>query len=159
MSELEEASQLQARQWSASTAREMLHELTLLAWMSLCRSQDGEYLHAQQHLGAAVDVLLRMLKRYAASDGFSRISESAPRRRLHSIAPDLARELLGVLLGTVEIPGVRLLEIAEQYLRPRIPEREWQQVLEVRARMQRDRPTKGRLEPAGGEAAPVYCDA
>jgi hypothetical protein len=136
MNALEEVSRVHARQWSVGTAREMLHEVTLLAWLSFCRSRDGEYLHAQQHLGAGVDVLLRMLKRFATAEGFARINDSAPRRRLHAISPALGRELLAVLLGTVTTPGAQLLEIAERHLRARTPELDWREVVDIRARMQ-----------------------
>jgi hypothetical protein len=115
----------------------MLQEVTLLAWMAFGRSQAGEYLHAQQHLGSAVDVLLQLLRRHGVAEGFQRINEPSPRRRLHAFAPSLARELLGILLGAVDAPEARLLDIAERNLRAVTPELHWENLLEVRSRMRR----------------------
>jgi len=68
----------------------------------------GQYLRAQRCLNEAVDLLL----------GLVDPSMPAPRRRLEARDPELARELLAVLLGVVPIPELRLLEICEQRLRP-----------------------------------------
>jgi hypothetical protein len=133
--EWQDVAQRLAGRCSAHGAQEMLQELTLLAWMSCSRARKGEYLHGLQHLGAAVDSLLRMLKRLAPADGFARVCDVAPRRRLHAVVPAVAHELLAIMLGTVDSPEVRLLEIAERHLRPRLPELEWAEVHAVCARM------------------------
>jgi hypothetical protein len=113
----------------------MLELITLLAWLSRCRAERGEYLHAQQYLGQAIDEILRMLRRFAAADGFAKVCLAVPRRRLESVAPALARELLAVLLGAVPSPEARLLEIAEQRLRARLPGLDWNELVRVRTRM------------------------
>ena len=68
----------------------------------------GQYLRAQRCLNEAVDLLL----------GLVDPSMPAPRRRLEARDPELARELLAVLLGVVPNPALRLLEVCEQRLRP-----------------------------------------
>jgi hypothetical protein len=128
---------------SHQTATDMLELLSMLAWLSHCCSDRGEYLHAHQYLSDAVDQVLRMLRRFAAADGYAKVCLAAPRRRLGSVAPALSRELLAVLLGTVAVPEARLLEIAEQRLRASLPALDWDEVRRVRERI------------LGGGAAPV----
>ena len=140
---------------SQDTAGDMLELLTLMAWLSHCRARAGEYLHAQQYLGNGVDQLLRMLRRFAAADGFARVCLAVPRRRLDSIAPGLSRELLSVVLGAIPAPEARLLEIAEQRLRPRLRTLDWGELCRVRDRIEKNRQGPAPLREAGARGRPA----
>ena len=109
-----------------------LSRLMLLAWCAHRRAERGEYLHAQLYLGDAVDVLLRLLSEHNASDGPRGVGCHSLRRRLERRNPALARELLAIILGTVNLPDVRLLEVCEQHLRPHAPELCWTELMKLR---------------------------
>src|SRR5262245_31055700 len=84
-----------------------LQNMVLLAWSGHVRVLHGEYLYGQQCLESAVDVLLGLLRRYGGG-ALRHIQSPNPRRGLEALAPALAHELLGILLGTVDMPEVRL---------------------------------------------------
>ena len=112
-----------------------LQSLALLAWTCHCRSMRLEFLHAQQSLEAAIDVLLRLLQRFAGEGPLRRIRAANPRRGLESLAPALAHELLAIVLGTVDMPEARLLELAERELKPRAHALDWEEVASIRLRI------------------------
>jgi hypothetical protein len=114
--------------------RGALQNLVLLAWTCHVCAMRGEFLYAQQCLESAVDILLRLLQRYG--DGpLRQIPARNPRRRLETLAPALAHELLGVVLGTVDMPEAHILEIAERELKPLSRDLGWDEVAVLRRRM------------------------
>jgi len=112
-----------------------LQNLALLAWTCHCRATRGEFLHAQQCLESAVDVLLRLLQRFAGDGPLRRIRARNPRRGLEAMAPALAHDLLAIVLGTVDMPEARLLELAERELKPRAITLDWDEVANIRQRI------------------------
>src|SRR5262245_41727454 len=79
-----------------------LQNMVLLAWSGHLRSLQGEFLYGQQCLESAVDVLLGLLRRFRGG-ALRHIQAPNPRRGLETLAPALAHELLGILLGTVDM--------------------------------------------------------
>jgi hypothetical protein len=128
-----------ALSWQKTTifneADSELHDLTLQTWTCHCRVLRGEFLHAQQCLESAVDCLLRLLQRFAADGPLRRIRARNPRRGLEALAPALARELLAIVLGAVDLPEARLLEVAERELKPLSPTLDWDEVASILRRM------------------------
>jgi len=114
-----------------------LQSMILLAWNCHVRALRGEFLYAQQCLESAVDELLRLMRRCGGSSTRN-LHARNPRRRLEIQAPELAHELLGIVLGTVDMPEVRLLELAERELKPHAPGLDWEQVASIRRRMGAD---------------------
>ena len=102
-----------------------LQRFMLLCRCSFARSQRGQFLHAQQYLNRAVDVLLLLIREYDRDDRAPPPSAITPRRRLEKINPELARQLLAITLHVVACPETALMSLCEQRLRPCAPLLPW----------------------------------
>jgi len=99
--------------------------LVLHCWCAHRHEARGRFLEAQACLHTAIEVFLSLQWELG-------IAAYASRRRLETRDPQLARELLGVLMGAVERPDLRLLAIAERRLRSAAPHLDWDTFDDVR---------------------------
>jgi hypothetical protein len=116
----------------ASNPEVSLDRFILLCWCSFARNQRGQHLHAHQYLGAAVDVLLLLVREHDSNHCVRTALGGTPRRRLEERDPKLAQQLMAITLHIVECPEATLMDLCEEVLRTRAPHLCWNQFTQSR---------------------------